>query len=115
MQFRNKYYETSKYIYMQEINKVNEITYRATILRELMKEKEMIKKSNDIFQITLDSYTYKNYLTDAKEQLLKNKDDIILKLIDKYLSNYKADYYLALSKTIFYFFEKNSLIDEILF
>ena len=109
-QFKNKYYETLKYIYMQEINKVYEITYRATILGELMKEKEIIKKSNDIFQILLDLYIDKNNFIDSKEELLKNKDDIILKLIDKYLSNHKADYYLALSETIIYFFEKNSLI-----
>jgi hypothetical protein len=41
---------------MQEINKVYDISYRATILEQLMKEKEIIKKSNDIFQILLNSY-----------------------------------------------------------
>jgi len=109
-QFKNKYYETLKYIYMQEINKVNEISYRGAILGELMKEKEIIKKSNDIFQILLDSYIDKDYYIDAKNELLNNKNDVILKLIDKYLSNHKANYYLALSETILYFFEKNSLI-----
>ena len=42
--------------------------------------------------------------------MLKNKEDIIIKLIDKYLSNLKTDYYLSLSETLTYFFEKNSLI-----
>ena len=108
--FKNEYYDTLKYIYMQEINKVYEISYRAVILGELMKEKEILKKSNDIFQILLNSYIEKNNIFDAQKKLLNNKDDIILKLINKYLLNHKADYYIALSETIIYFFEKNSLI-----
>ena len=109
-QFKDKYYETLKYIYMQEINKVYDISYRATILEQLMKEKEIIKKSNDIFQILLNSYFKNNKIFDAQKNLLNNKDDIIIKLINKYLLNPKAEYYLALSETILYFFEKNSLI-----
>ena len=108
--FKNKYYDTLKYIYMQEIKKVNDITYRATILGELMKEKEIIKISNDILQILLKSYIDKENFENTKEELLKNKEDIIIKLIDKYLSNLKTDYYLSLSETLTYFFEKNSLI-----
>ena len=95
---------------MQEINKVYDISYRATILEQLMKEKEIIKKSNDIFQILLNSYFKKKNIFDAQKNLLNNKDDIIIKLINKYLLNPKAEYYLALSETIQYFFEKNSLI-----
>ena len=110
-QFKNKYYDLLKYIYLQEINKVTENTYRSTILAELIKEKEIIKKSNDIFQILLDLYIDKNYFIEAKEELLNNKDnDILIKIIEKYLSNHKSDYYFALSETIIYFFEKNSLI-----
>ena len=107
--FKDKYYETLKYIYMQEINKVNEISYRATILQQLMKEKDIIKKSNDIFQILLNSYFQKEKIFDAQKKLLNNEDDIIIKLINKYLLNPKAEYYLALSEIILYFFEKNSL------
>ena len=109
-QFKDKYYETLKNIYMQEINKVYEIAYRATVLEQLMKEKEIIKKSNDIFQILLNKYLDKNNIFDAQRKLLNSKDDIIIKLINKNLLNPKAEYYLALSETILYFFEKNSLI-----
>ena len=109
-QFKDKYYETLKYIYMQEINKVYEITYRATVLEQLIKEKEIIKKSNDIFQILLNTYLEKNNIFDAQKKLLNSKDDSIVKLINKNLLNPKAEYYLALSETMLYFFEKNSLI-----
>jgi len=109
IELQNKYYDTLKYIYMQEIKKINEITYHAAVLGELMKEKEIIKKSNDILQLLLKFYVDKDYFIETKEQLLKNKDDII-KLIDKYLSNLKVEYYLSLSETLIYFFEKNSLI-----
>ena len=108
-EFKTKYYYTFKYIYSQEIKKVNEITYRAAILGELMKEKDIIKNSNDILQILLEFYVDKKYFKDTKDELLKNKKDVIVKLIDKYLSNRKVDYYLALSETLIYFFEKNSL------
>ena len=109
--FKNKYYDILKYIYMQEITKINEDNYCATILGELMKEKEIIKKSNDILQILLQSYIEKEDYIYTQEDLLDNKDKyIIIQLIDKYLSDNTKDYYLALSETITYFFEKNSLI-----
>jgi len=44
---------------MQEINKINKDTYHAAIFGELMKEKEIIKKSNNILQILLQSYIEK--------------------------------------------------------
>ena len=76
-----------------------------------MKEKEIIKKSNDILQILLQSYIEKEDYIYTQEDLLDNKDKyIIIQLIDKYLSDNTKDYYLALSETITYFFEKNSLI-----
>ena len=109
-EFKNKYFDMLKYIYIQEIKKVKDIDYRASLLSELMKEKEIIKISNDIFQLLLKIYIDKNYFNETKDLLLKNKGDLIIKLIDKYLSNLKTDYYLALSETIIYFFEKNSLI-----
>ena len=108
-QFKNKYYDTIKYIYMQEINKVNDISYRSVILGELIREKDVIKKSNDILHILLKAYIEKENFID-REKLLNSKKDTIIKPIDKFLSNHKTDYYLSLSETILYFFEKNSLI-----
>ncbi len=49
----NKYYDTLKHIYLKEINKVIDINYRSKILEKIIFEKEIIKKSNDIFQILL--------------------------------------------------------------
>ena len=109
--FKNKYYRTLKYIYMQEIKKIKEDSYRAAILGELMKEKEVIKISNDIFQILLENYTDKEDFSYTQEYILENEDKyIIIELINKYLSDDTKDYYLALSETILYFFEKNSLV-----
>ena len=99
-EFKNKYFDMLKYIYIQEIKKVKDIDYRASLLSELMKEKEIIKISNDIFQLLLKIYIDKSNFKKTKDLLLKNKGDLIIKLIDKYLSNLKTDYYLALSETI---------------
>jgi hypothetical protein len=109
--FKNKYYSTLKYIYLQEIKKIKEDSYRAAILGELMKEKDVIKISNDILQILLENYTDKENFEYIKDSLLDNEDKyIIIELINRYLSDDTKDYYLALSETILYFFEKNTLI-----
>ena len=105
----NKYFDTLKYIFIQEITKINDISYRVSILEELIKEKEIIKKSNDIFQILLKSYLKKEEFKKTKNNLLSGKDDII-KLIDQNLSDEQKNNYFSLSETLFYFFEKNSLI-----
>ena len=105
--FANKYYDTLKYIYMKEIEKIEVESYRAFILGELMKEKDIIKKSNDILQILLndcfDDFIY------TQEDLLEGEYTII-RLIDEYLKDNKKDYIFALTNTLLYFFEKNSLI-----
>ena len=103
----NKYYETLKYIYKQEILKVNDNIYRQAILEEIIKEKEIYKKSNDIFQILLDSYM--EYLEDTKDKLLNNEDNII-SFLDKNLSDDSTNFYSSLSDTLIYFFEEKSLI-----
>ena len=106
-QTEKKYYATIKYIYKKEIEKVNDKIYCSAILEEIIKEKEIIKISNDLFQLLLDS-NMKDY-KEIKDNLLKSKDDII-KSLDKKLSDESHDFYLALSDTLLYFFEKNSLI-----
>ena len=108
-QTKNKYYATLKYIYKKEIEKINDKVYCAAILKEIIKEKEIIKISNDIFQKLLDSYTEVEQFENLKDDLLESKDNII-KLLDQKLSDSSQDYYLALSETLIYFFERNSLI-----
>ena len=62
-------------------------------------------------QILLKNYIDKEAFAYAQESLLNNEDKyVIIELINKYLSDDTKDYYLALSETILYFFEKNSLI-----
>ena len=106
-QTEKKYYATIKYIYKKEIQKVNDKIYCSAILEEIIKEKEIIKISNDLFQLLLDS-NMKDY-KELKDHLLKSKDIIIIYL-DKKLSDESHDFYLALSDTLLYFFEKNSLM-----
>ena len=108
-QTKDKYYTTLKYIYKKEIQKINDNVYCATILEEIINEKEIIKISNDIFQILLESFIDIDEFENIKNNLLKSKDNII-KLLNSKLLDDSKDYYLALSETIIYFFERNSLI-----
>ena len=48
-----QYYDLLRYICYKEINKISDINYRATIFEYLIKDKELIKKSNDILQLLL--------------------------------------------------------------
>ena len=110
--YNRKFYDTLKYIFLKEIKKINDILYRATILELLIKEKDIIKISNDIFQIFLKSYFEKEGFKNTLEELLnggEGKDDII-KFIDKKLYDEEKNNYFALSETLLYLFEKNSLI-----
>lgn len=106
---KDKYDDTVKYIYKKEIEKKNDKVYCSAILEEIIKEKEIIKISNDIFQILLKSYTDKEIFEDLKDDLLDSKDNT-LKLLNLKLSDESRDYYLALSEAMIYFFERNSLI-----
>ena len=79
---KDKYFATLKYIYKEEIQKVKDKVYCAAILKKITNEKEIIKISNDI----------------------------IIKLLNSKLSDDSQDYYLALSETLIYFFERNSIM-----
>ena len=107
--YNQKYYDTLKYIFKQEIIKIKDITCHTTILDELIKQKEIIQKSINIFQILLKTYLKKEEYSKTIKNLLCGKDDII-KLIGKNLSDEQRDNYFALSETLIYFYEKNSLI-----
>ena len=107
--YKKEYYDTLKYIFLNEIKKVNDITYRATIINILINEKEIIKYSNDIFQIILlDRYLYNPEYKKAINNLLLGKEETIIS-IERNLNEHN-DNYLELSETLIYFFEKNSLI-----
>jgi len=110
----NKYYDTLKHIYFKEINKVIDINYRSKILEKIIFEKEIIKKSNDIFQILLKKLvkTKKGKFNQTIKDIKKGKQDdkIIIELLENNLADEQKYYYFALSETILYFFEKNSLI-----
>ena len=104
------YYDTLRYIFYKEINKVNNENYRSKILEYLLKEKEIIKKSNNIFQILLKPYIKINKKT--KKNLLEGNSEI-LKFIENNLIDSQQDKqenYFILTETLLYFFEKNSLI-----
>ena len=105
----DKFYATLKYVYKKEIQKINDKVYCAAILEEIIKEKEILKISNDIFQLLLESFTNIEEFEMIKNNLLKSKDNII-KLLNSKLSDDSNDYYIALSETVIYFFERNSLI-----
>ena len=99
------YYNNLRYILLSEIKKISDIDYRFNILEKLLEENEMIKKSNDIFQILLKSYLKKNdKFKDNRKNILEG-NDIIIKLIED-----KLDNKIVLEETLLYLFEKNSLI-----
>ena len=54
--FYNKYYDTIRYIFFKEINKISDTNYSCKILEKLLQENEIIKKSNDIFDILIKEY-----------------------------------------------------------
>ena len=100
------YFNNLRYILFKEIKKINDIDYRYKILELLLEHNEMIKKSNDIFQIVLKNYLNKNNFKNNIDSITNNinKDDDIINLIDVNLNeNY------VLEETILYLFEKNSL------
>jgi hypothetical protein len=112
--YYSRYYDILKYIYMKEIEKVYDIEYRKTMVQLLIKEKNIIKKSNDIFQKLFESYLLnKDDKIDLKNFKLKVGDsDPIIKCFNDNLDikNKNNQNYLALKETLIYFFEKNSLI-----
>ncbi len=108
--FYNKYYDTLRYIFYNEIIKVNDKNYRAEVLKYLIKEKEIIKNSNNIFQILLKQHMKVNKdFKNTKKYLLEAKDEYI-PIIEKNLLDSEQCNYFSLAETLLYFFEKNSLI-----
>ena len=110
-QTKEKYYATLKYIYKKEIEKVNDKVYCIVILKEIIKQKEILKISNDIFRYLLIKFEDMECFDSTKDYLLETKDNIIKFLDQKLeLENNSKDYYIALSEIIIYFFERISLL-----
>ena len=100
---KDYYYDKIRYIIFKEIKKIPDINYRYKIFEKLLESDEMIKKSNDIFQILLKNYVKKDKYKDNRNNILSS-EEYIVKLIDNKLKNN-----FVLSETLLYFFEKNSL------
>ena len=98
------FYDKLKYIFLKEIKKISDINYRYQIFEKLIEENQMIKKSNDIFQILLKNYLKKKEFKDSMNKILNGDDEIITLIEIKLKDNF------ILSETLLYFFEKNSLI-----
>jgi len=95
------FYDNLRYIFFREIQKVSDDDYRFEILKRVLESNEMIKKSNDIFQILLKNCV-KNEYKDNRNRILSGTDNI-LKLLDKrIIKNF------VLEETLLYFFEKNA-------
>ena len=111
--YASKYYDTLKYIYLKEINKIIDQNYRNKIFEKIIKDKNVIKRSGDILQIllrktikttTAEKDGFKTNLSNLK------KGDETVRLIESNLSDINDVNYLSLQETLLMFFEKNSLI-----
>ena len=106
--YYNKYYDTLRHIFFKEINKISDTNYRCKILEKILCEKEIIKKSNDTFELLLQKYINvnageKNFKKNLS--IISKTDDEILNLIENNLVDIENDYHFALSETLLYFFE----------
>ena len=107
--YYDKYYDTLRYIFYKEIKKVYNDNYHSRILEYLVKEKEIIKKSNNIFQILFRQQIKVNKdFKKSRKNLLESKSEII-SYIESNISDNQQDNYFSLTETLLYFFEKKSL------
>ena len=109
-----KYYNVLKYIFWKEIEKVKDINYHKTIVKLLVEEKDLIKKSNGFFQKLIVKGGQFD-LINFKSNILKGENNDIINYLNDNLKpenerNERKAIYFALKETLIYFFEKNSLI-----
>ena len=97
------FYDNLRYIFYKEIQKIPDDKYRYKIFEKVIDNDEILKKSNEIFQILLKKYILIDKYVDNKDFILKNNDDIIILIEDKLKDNF------ILSETLLYFFENSSL------
>ena len=105
------YYKLLYKIFYKEIRKVSDIGYRKTIFEYLIKDNEIIRISNEIFQLLLKSLIIptKNRYIDTIKFMLRDRGEIG-GIIENILKNENENNFITLSETLIYFFEKNSNI-----
>ena len=108
------YFDLLKFIFYKEIKKVPNVTYRTAIFQEIIKDPEVLIKSNNILQILLYPLVKpkKDLFPKCIMEILKATDYDIAVIMENVLkdedNNEKIN--IALSETLLYYFEKNSLM-----
>ena len=109
-----KYFELMKFIYFKEIKKVPNVNYRTAIFQEVIKDAEVLINSNDILQILLFPLVKprKDLFSKSISEILSSTDYDVAVIIENILEdeNGEEKIYNALSQTLLYYFEKNSLM-----
>ena len=107
-----KYFDLLKFIYFKETKKVPNVYYRTAIFQEMIKDVEILIKSNDILQILLYPIVKPNKDDFPKsiKSILKAIDYDIALIIENILENENEDMKIALEDTLLYYFEKNSFM-----
>ena len=108
-----KYFQLLKYIFFKEIKKIPNVKYRTAIFEKIIKYNEIIIQSNDILQILLFPLVNPNKIKfwNSIIEILNATDYDIANIIENLLENPEQGNYIALSETLLYYFEKNSLIN----
>lgn len=108
----NKFYYLLKFIYYKETKKFPNSNYRTEIFKDIIKDIEVIVNSKDILQILLFPLVNpkKDKFPKSIINILNNIDFDIAIIIENILSNENDEVHTALSETLIYHFEKNSLI-----
>ena len=106
------YYELLRFIYYKEIKKVPNVSYRAAIFQDVIKDVEVIVKSKDILDILLHPLVNpeitKFHL--SLNEITLSKDYDIAIIIESILENENEENFKALSETLIYHFEKLTLM-----
>ena len=115
IQYNDKnYFDLLKFIFYKETRKVPNVTYRTAIFQEIIKDPEVLIKSNDILQVLLYPLVKpkKDLFPKCIMEILKATDYDIAIIIENVLKNEDNNekIYNALSETLLYYFEKNSLM-----
>ena len=109
-----KYFELLKFIFFKEIRKVPNVSYRTAIFQEVIKDPEVLINSNDILQILLFPLVKprKDFFPKSISEILSSTDYDVAVIIENILENESGEdkIYNALSETLLYYFEKNSLM-----